>query len=156
MLNNTGPAPMMVFNDTIDEFSDPRGSRLQRLGKFRLVLTGFGLLGCALFLIVSLLTWHVADPSFSHATDAAAGNLMGFAGAAAADIVMQFLGLGATALVALLFIPGINYLRARPFRHAIRQIGYAILGTLFAVTALACLPVIGNWPLPTGLGGAVG
>ncbi len=143
----------MVVHDTFNDFAEPGGSGL---GTYRIVATGLALAAVAVFLTISLLTWHVADPSFSHATDASPRNLMGFAGAATADLVMQFLGLGAVAVVALILIPGINQLRRRPYRHVLRQIGYGTLGTLLLVTALACLPVAARWPLPTGLGGAVG
>ena len=143
----------MVLDDTIDAYAPRRGGSL---GIWRIMATGAALIALALFLTVSLLSWHVADPSFSHATDATARNLMGFAGAATADLVMQFLGLGCVAVVALLLIPGINHLRRRRFRHVLRQTGYGTLGTLLLTVALACLPVSGRWPLPTGLGGAVG
>ena len=65
--------------------------------------------GLALLLIclgvgLALATWHVADPSWSHATDAGARNILGFPGAALADLLMQFFGLGAISVLVPLFV----------------------------------------------------
>ena len=52
---------------------------------------GFAVLALA----ASLVSWRADDPSLSHAVDAPVHNLMGFGGAVAADLMMQFLGLAA-------------------------------------------------------------
>src|SRR5690606_37138543 len=55
--------------------------------------------GCAAA-AASLATWNVADPSFSHATDAVVTNAVGYPGAVFADLAMQFLGLASVAALA--------------------------------------------------------
>ena len=70
----------------------------------RFSLSGFlfrqaqALLGFAIFLmlalaVAALATWNVADPSYSYATGNAPTNVLGYSGAAFADIAMQFFGL---------------------------------------------------------------
>src|SRR5262249_4114491 len=61
--------------------------------------------GCLLLLTVavlwtSVLSWSVADPSFTHATGETARNYLGSFGAIVSDLLLQTLGL-ATALVLL-------------------------------------------------------
>lgn len=57
------------------------------------VLGGLALF-CLLALgVASLATWNVSDPSPSYATSNLPTNIMGYTGAAFADVVMQFLGL---------------------------------------------------------------
>ncbi len=54
---------------------------------------GLALLGGVAFALAALGTWNVADPSFSHATDAPVTNAMGYPGAIFSDLAMQFFGL---------------------------------------------------------------
>ncbi len=63
------------------------------------------LFGFAIFLLLALAvaalaTWNVADPSYSYATGNEPSNILGYSGAAFADIAMQFFGLAS--VVALL------------------------------------------------------
>jgi len=117
--------------------------------------------GCALFafgafLVLSLLSWDANDPSFSHATDAPVTNWMGAPGAAAADLAMQFFGLATLAALvplgfwALALVGG--ELPSRPARRA----GQWFAGALAAAAAIGCLQPTAGWPLPSGLGGALG
>src|SRR5262249_14870190 len=77
-------------------------------------------------------------------------------GAAFADLAMQFFGFAVAAVVFPLGLWGWNLFRLyrprRPVRQALAWIG----GILTFAAALACLPTMAAWPLPTGLGGAVG
>ena len=77
----------------------------------RFSLSGFlfrqaqALLGFAIFLmlalaVAALATWNVADPSYSYATGNAPSNILGYSGAAFADLAMQFFGLAS--VIALL------------------------------------------------------
>ncbi|KAG1651455.1 Porphobilinogen deaminase [Nymphon striatum] len=65
------------------------------------IVIGLALVVFAIFAIISLATWNAADPSFSHATDAPVANLMGFAGAAVSDLLMQFFGLASIAVLSV-------------------------------------------------------
>jgi S-DNA-T family DNA segregation ATPase FtsK/SpoIIIE len=65
------------------------------------------------FCLAALATWTVADPSFSHATDNAVANAMGYPGAVVADLMMQFLGLGAVVALVPAVAWGIRLASAR-------------------------------------------
>ncbi len=107
-------------------------------------------------LLVSLITWHVDDPSYSYPIDAPAKNLLGGPGAAFADLAMQFFGFAVIGIVFPLGYWGWSILRLRRPRRPIHQSLLWLAGLLTLSTALACLPIMAQWPLPTGLGGAVG
>ena len=56
-------------------------------------LGGFALLFLLALAVAALATWNVMDPSYSYATSNTPTNILGFSGAAFADIMMQALGL---------------------------------------------------------------
>jgi S-DNA-T family DNA segregation ATPase FtsK/SpoIIIE len=117
---------------------------------------GLALLAFAAAVAASLATWTVDDPSLSHATDHDPRNALGYPGAIIADLVMQFFGLAAIALI----LPPVVWAWRLVFG---RGAGFgwwtfnAWMGSTFlAAMGLATLPVIGTWPLPTGFGGVAG
>ncbi|HMB48868.1 MAG TPA: DNA translocase FtsK 4TM domain-containing protein, partial [Afifellaceae bacterium] len=120
------------------------------------MLGGLALLSVAVAAIVSLATWHVNDPSLSHATDEPARNLLGMPGAIFADLAMQFFGLAIVAILYSALVNGWNMLRHRRPRSGFTQSVATLAGAIVLAAALACLPVMGQWPLPTGLGGVIG
>jgi S-DNA-T family DNA segregation ATPase FtsK/SpoIIIE len=108
------------------------------------------------FCLAALATWTVADPSFSHATDNAVANAMGYPGAVVADLMMQFLGLGAVVALVPAVAWGIRLASARridrmPARAA-AWAGAALLGA----GIVGCITAPPTWPLPSGLGGVLG
>jgi DNA segregation ATPase FtsK/SpoIIIE, S-DNA-T family len=117
---------------------------------------GCVLLVLALAALISLMTWHVDDPSFSFPIDEPARNLLGRPGAAFADLAMQFLGLAVVGLVFPMAAIGWGLFRVRPLRRPIRQVAAWAFGIVLLAASFSCLPVLAQWPLPTGLGGAVG
>ncbi len=119
-------------------------------------LSGLALLILAAALLISLVTWHVDDPSFSYPIDTPARNLLGQPGAAFADLAMQFFGFAVVGIVFPLTFWGWNLFRLRRPRRPIKQSLLWLAGILTLATALACLPVLAQWPLPVGLGGAIG
>jgi S-DNA-T family DNA segregation ATPase FtsK/SpoIIIE len=130
---------------------------LRRLAKRNLsAIAGLAVLAAAAATAASLATWTATDPSFSHATDQPIRNILGFPGAVAADLLTQLLGLAAS----LLLIPPVVWawrtVFANPswlsWRTAASWVSAATVGAL----ALATVAVPGSWPLPSGLGGAVG
>ncbi len=145
----------MSFGPTSNYFS-PFGSLRHVFRRYGLAGTGAAILIASAALIFSLMTWRVDDPSLSFATDAPARNILGTPGAILADLVMQFFGLAAIALVLAAVTIGWLLLRLRPLRHPLGQIAAGFSGILLASFALACLPVFGRWPLPVGLGGVIG
>ena len=145
----------MSFGPSSDYFS-PFGSLRQVFRRYGLAGTGAAIVIAAAALIASLMTWRVDDPSLSFATTAPVRNILGVPGAIIADLVMQFLGLAAIALVLTAVTIGWSLLRLRPLRHPLGQTAAGVFGILLASFALACLPVFGRWPLPVGLGGVIG
>ena len=108
------------------------------------------------FILISLATWNIADPSLNHATSNPVTNFLGLPGAITADLFTQFFGLAATLTIipaasfALRFLRGeaIDDLRARFFMWA--------LFSVFAAGAIGAIAPPASWPLPTGLGGVFG
>ncbi len=117
---------------------------------------GLALFAGVAFAVSSLATWNVADPSFSHATDAPVTNAMGYAGAVFSDLAMQFFGLSALAALVPAVIWGFFFVTTRGMdnlpRRAVAWFGASLL---FAAIA-GCATPPPTWPLPTGLGGVFG
>jgi len=119
-------------------------------------LVGFSLVILAVLLAVSLASWSVRDPSLSNATSARITNLMGYPGAVMADLGMQFFGIGSVGLVFTLGLLGIKMLFTPQSRGWKWQALLVVLGVLAASCLASALPSGPRWPLPTGLGGALG
>jgi S-DNA-T family DNA segregation ATPase FtsK/SpoIIIE len=119
-------------------------------------LAGFALIGALALAVAALSTWNVADPSFSYATSDEPTNLLGYGGAAFADIFMQFFGLAS--VVALL--PAVAWafvlIGNKPFDKVVKRLGLWFAGSVLASAALSCVPAPITWPLPNGLGGVFG
>nr|WP_236823776.1 DNA translocase FtsK 4TM domain-containing protein [Blastochloris viridis] len=105
---------------------------------------------------LALATWSVKDPSFNHATSLPARNLLGTPGAIAADLVMQFVGIGALALLIPIAVLGWRLAASRRVGRERLRLLLWLGGIVLAAAAAACLPVPTSWPLPSGLGGIVG
>jgi DNA segregation ATPase FtsK/SpoIIIE, S-DNA-T family len=107
-------------------------------------------------LTLALLTWSVSDPSLNHATSARIHNLLGAAGAIAADLVMQFIGLASAALLIAPAFWGWSLLTSKRLERPRLKAGLFLSGVIAAAGLASLLPAPGSWPLPTGLGGVVG
>ncbi len=119
-------------------------------------LIGVVLLGLVALVLVALATWHVDDPSFSYASGQPAKNLLGFGGAAIADIAMQVFGLGTIALIVPPALWGWAFIRSRvPTLVGLRLVTW-VGATLLICGVLSFFAVPQTWPLPTGLGGLIG
>jgi DNA segregation ATPase FtsK/SpoIIIE, S-DNA-T family len=118
-------------------------------------LAGLALITLALLGAIALATWSVQDPSLSHATQAPIHNLLGFPGAIFSDLAMQLVGLAAIILLVPEALLGWRLLAHRPIGEKWRSLLWIIV-TLLAAGFVSCLPRIGSWPLPTGLGGVTG
>ena len=119
-------------------------------------LAGLAIMAACAFAVASLATWNVADPSFSHATDAPVTNAMGYAGAVFSDLAMQFYGLSALAALVPGVAWGVLMASGRGLDATVKR-GAAWFGMTLAAAAIAgCVPAPEGWPLPSGLGGVVG
>jgi DNA segregation ATPase FtsK/SpoIIIE, S-DNA-T family len=119
-------------------------------------LAGFALF-CALALAVAALsTWNVADPSFSYATSNEPTNLLGYGGAAFADIFMQSFGLASVVALLPVVAWALVLIGGKPFDKILKRLGSWFVGSVLASAALSCVPAPVTWPLPNGLGGVFG
>ena len=119
-------------------------------------LAGFGLLFLLALAVAALATWNVMDPSYSYATGNAPTNLLGFPGAAFADIMMQALGLAC--VVALLPVAAwaFGFISNRKLNRVPSRLGAWFGGSIVAAGSIACFPAPPTWPIPNGIGGVVG
>ncbi len=135
---------------------DNAGNKSGRLTGYLAFLNGLLIFLAVGAAFVALATWSVNDPSFSNANGKMATNWLGFWGASFADIMVQFLGLGAALS---LFPPAImSWLKmSRQVIGAIRwRLLCWVLMIMSACGAAACVSVPESWPLPSALGGIVG
>jgi S-DNA-T family DNA segregation ATPase FtsK/SpoIIIE len=105
---------------------------------------------------LSLLSYNVNDPSLNTATGSTVRNLMGYPGSAAADLLLQALGIASLMLVLVPAVWGWRVLRHRIsglWWLRLLLLPFAILS--FAI-ALAALGTTSSWFLPVGLGGYAG
>ncbi|WP_127088879.1 DNA translocase FtsK [Aquabacter cavernae] len=119
-------------------------------------ISGIAVLGASLFSLVSLMTWSATDPSLSNASNAGVQNLLGRPGAIVADLLMQLLGLASLAVLLSLAFWGWRLLTARPLRREKLRAGALAVGVLGLCAFLGTVPELPAWPIPAGLGGAIG
>ncbi|VVT00045.1 DNA translocase FtsK [Rhizobium sp. EC-SD404] len=131
--------------------------RIPPLLKTPLRITGaLTIVALLAFAVGALATWNVNDPSFSYAHGGRPTNALGFAGAAFADLGMQFFGLGAVfAMIAPVFW-AIFLFRGVPLVPIFRRMIAWIFGAALFSAVLACITPPAHWPLPTGIGGVFG
>ena len=120
------------------------------------VLTGLSVLFATALAVAALATWNAADPSFSHATGDAPVNVLGFGGAAFADLAMQFFGLSSVVALLPMVAWGLFLTRNRPVDRVFSRLCAWFGGAILAAAVLACIPAPAGWSLPTGLGGVFG
>jgi len=121
-----------------------------------IALGGLALAAAALWLALALAGFDPADPSFNTAAAGPARNPAGLAGAYAADLALQALGLAALAALAPPLAWGWGLVLRGRVGHPWRRLALATTSALAAAAALAALPAPSGWPIAGGLGGAVG
>ncbi|MGX1098380.1 DNA translocase FtsK [Amorphus sp. MBR-141] len=117
---------------------------------------GAALILLSIGLIAALASWSVTDPSLSYAADVPIHNWMGWTGSVTADLLMQTVGLAAPLVLVLPLTVAARLLRRRPIHLHWTRFAFTLLAVATAAGALALLPPPASWPLPTGLGGALG
>jgi S-DNA-T family DNA segregation ATPase FtsK/SpoIIIE len=141
--------PGLILGMLPPDLRDLASRTIQKAGGVLLIVL-------ALAVLVALATWSVEDPSLNHATSARPRNLMGLPGAVISDLLMQLLGLAALALVLPVAFWGLRLVSHKPLDREILRLVFWITGTLAAAAALSAFGSAGRWPLPVGLGGALG
>ena len=117
---------------------------------------GLALIACAGLLALALATWSPADPSFSRTGDGVVRNALGLAGAYLADELLAQSGLAALLPIAVFILWGMRLLLHRGLRRIRARIAWLLAAVLAAAGFASALPVIGHWPLATGMGGNLG
>ena len=117
---------------------------------------GFVLFVLALAGWLSLLTWSINDPSFSHATNQSPTNLLGVGGAILSDLLFQFLGFGAIVAFAIPAIWGVQMMTGVTVERGRLFFLFWPLAVLALAAAMTGLPKLASWPLPNGYGGTIG
>ena len=118
-------------------------------------LAGLALGGLAVIVGVSLVTYSAADPSFNSAGDAAPVNLIGRPGAYGADLLLQWLGIGAGLVPLILCAWAWALLSHRGVTRRLVRFALAPLSVL--LTAVGCASLgLADWPAAAGAGGAAG
>ena len=127
---------------------------LKRLGRMAI---GGSLVALAVIGWTSLVSWSIHDPSLNHATHETPRNLLGYLGAAAADMTFQSLGLAAVALFLPLAAWGWHLIADSQStdKLRLRMLAWPVSSLLIAA-GLAAFPAPARWPLPNGLGGIMG
>jgi DNA segregation ATPase FtsK/SpoIIIE, S-DNA-T family len=119
-------------------------------------MTGVALIVIMLALGVALASWSVRDPSLNHAVDGNVRNWLGYPGAIVADVAIQLLGLAILAFALPLALWGLRLARNQKLDRFFGRMTAWVVGFLCVAGCASLLPRAGSWPLPTGLGGAVG
>jgi len=105
---------------------------------------------------LSLMSWSVDDPSLTHATSIAPHNWLGRGGAIVADLLMQFLGVGAAAALAPPAACGWRLVAERRIGRVSPRVLLLMAGAAATCGFASLMPAPASWPLPSGLGGVVG
>ena len=104
-------------------------------------VTGFLLLSLGLVILLSLISYHVQDPSLDTASEAHPLNLVGYPGAYLSDLLFQVLGAAAFLFPLLTFLLAWKWIRSDELEApGAKLIGSALL-TLAACAALSFLPL---------------
>lgn len=88
-------------------------------GELKKEISGIGLIGIFLFLLVSLLTYHPFDPSFNTVTESVAKNLCGKVGSYISDLLMQVFGMMSYFLPAVTLLFAAFYVRKKEPPHPV-------------------------------------
>ncbi len=114
------------------------------------------MLAAALALALATLSYSPLDPSLNTATPDAALNLAGPAGALAADVLLQALGLASAAVIAVMATWSWRIVRGKGLPHFPRHLIVLPTAVFVAAALAAAFETPGAWPLQTGLGGYAG
>ncbi len=110
----------------------------------------------AVFLIVSLISYHSGDPSLNRAASAPIHNMMGAPGAISADLLLQLFGLGMLTLIAMLMAWGWRLLVDQTITHVGFRMSALMVSLVSCCAILSYVPAPSAWPFSSGLGGNMG
>jgi len=152
--------PMIGDNTRMSLLSRAEGTGGQTLWDFlrrrTMEAVGVALILFGLAYLMALLSADSNDPSFNHAVDDPARNLLGLPGAYVADFALQALGLAAAVPAAALIAWGWRLIRTRTMARWWLKLLLLPLSTALTAIPLSALPASGQWPWVAGFGGFVG
>lgn len=117
---------------------------------------GYILLAACVAAAASLLTWSIADPSFSRAADGPTRNLLGPVGATFSDLALRLFGLAGVFMILPPTFWALQLITRRRLACARLKLTLAASAVLLLASAASSLPRAPTWPLPFGLGGYLG
>jgi S-DNA-T family DNA segregation ATPase FtsK/SpoIIIE len=122
-------------------------------------ISGVVYLAIAIFLLLSLTSYHPLDPSFTYfvAESVKTHNLIGYAGSYTADSLIRLLGLGALLLPVVMLIISVKYFLDKSFQvGTVTLAGFA--GLIFSTSGLctAILTDLQVYGVKLGTGGLLG
>src|ERR1039458_9799361 len=103
--------------------------------------TGFLLLFAGMVTLLSLISYHVQDPSWNTAASSRPLNLIGYPGAYLSDLCLQVFGASAFLFPLLLFGLAWKWIRSDELHAGAMKIAGAVLLSLAASAALSFLPL---------------
>jgi S-DNA-T family DNA segregation ATPase FtsK/SpoIIIE len=127
-----------------------------RLNAWLCGVAGYLVLAATVVAAASLVTWSIADPSLTHATSGPTRNLLGPVGAIFSDLVMQLLGLAGVFVILPPVFWALELIGNRRLEGARTKLVLAPVAVVLLACAASSLPKLAGWPLPYGLGGALG
>ncbi len=127
-----------------------------RLNAWACGVAGYVVLAATVVAAASLVTWNIADPSLTHATSGPTRNLLGPGGAIFSDLVMQLLGLAGVFVILPPAFWALALIGNRRLEGARSKLLLAPAAVVLLACAASSLPKIAGWPMPYGLGGALG
>ena len=119
-------------------------------------IAGLVLLAGTVTVGLALATWSIRDPSWNHAASGPVHNLIGPAGAIAADLIMQVIGISVIAVLTPLAWWGWRLLTRHRLERPKFRLTLLAAGSAASAALASLLPSTDRWPLPSGLGGVVG
>ncbi len=119
-------------------------------------LSGLVLLLLGAALALAFFGYHPTDPSLNTATEGAALNPLGLAGAIVADLVLQSLGLAGYLVSLVAVVWGWRLMTKKANPHLWLSLTMLPLALICAAIALSVLPPPQGWPASFGGGGFAG
>ncbi len=119
-------------------------------------LCGFAIFFALALAVAALATWNVADPSLSYATGKEPTNILGFGGAAFADVLMQFFGLSGVVSLLPVLAWSLALVSGRGIDRIPARLAAWLCGAMLCAAAMGCFPAPATWPIPNGIGGVIG
>jgi DNA segregation ATPase FtsK/SpoIIIE, S-DNA-T family len=109
-------------------------------------ITGVSFLALAVFLLITLFSYHPLDPSFTrYDPGTSIQNLTGSIGSHIADTLIKLTGIGILWLPVMLIVTALGYLREPQFRTG-GTTAVGLIGLVFTTSGMAAL-LIGNFEL---------